>query len=330
MRHIREGYSALVTEATPGEETPPPNPEEVRQSTPFLVLQFFVFPMAIVAVCVTVFVIFGLISSESRTPRQYLAEARSGGGIFNIKRWQAAHALAGVLQSPKDLGAARSDPKFAEEVLELYHSTAKAEGDDVLLRRYLTLVLGRLGDAHALPDLRAAAAEEGGDGQTRVYAIWSLGALGDAQAVPDLVRLAHHEDAGVRKTAVHALGVFATDEAAAALHEATNDAVQDVRWNAALALGRRGDAAAAPVLREMLDRKQVTKALTDADPKQPPDAAAVEEIIVEAARSAATTPDSGLRPLLESLRDGDASLAVREAARAALERAAAPANGGSH
>jgi HEAT repeat protein len=316
-----------VTEATPTEETPPPNPEEVRQSTPFLVLQFFIFPMAIVAVCVTVFVIFGLISSESRTPRQYLAEARSGGGIFNIKRWQAAHALAGVLQSPKDLAAARSDPQFTQEVLDLYHSTAKAEGDDVLLRRYLTLVLGRLGDVRSLPDLRAAAAEEGGDGQTRIYAIWSLGALGDARALPDLVHLAHHEDAGVRKTAVHAMGVFASDDATAALREATTDAVQDVRWNAALALGRRGDAAAAPVLREMLDRMQVTKALADADPKQVPDPAAVEEIMVEAARSAASTPDPGLHPLLESLRDGDASLQVREAARVALEHVAPPAGG---
>src|SRR5689334_10585470 len=119
----REGYSALVSEATPApEQAPNPSAEEVRQSTPFLVLQFFIFPMAIVAVCVTVFVIFGLISSESRTPREYLAEARAGGGIFNIKRWQAAHALAGVLQSPKDLAAARSDPQFADDVLDLYRT----------------------------------------------------------------------------------------------------------------------------------------------------------------------------------------------------------------
>src|SRR5438477_4232989 len=116
----REGYSRRVSEVTPEPEPTPPSEasaEQVRQSTPFLVLQFFIFPMAIVAVCVTVFVIFGLISSESRTPRQYLAEARAGGGMFNIKRWQAAHALAGVLQSPKDLSAARSDPKFTEEVV---------------------------------------------------------------------------------------------------------------------------------------------------------------------------------------------------------------------
>jgi HEAT repeat protein len=293
---------------------PPAEPApEIRQSTPFLVLQFFIFPMAIVAVCVTVFVIFGLISSETRTPRQYLAEARAGGGIFNIKRWQAAHALASVLQSPKDLAAARNDPKFADDVLDLYRTTAKAEGDDVLLRRYLTLALGRLGDPRSLPDLRQTAGEDGGDPQTRIYAIWSLGAIGDAGAVPELVKLAHHEDAGVRKTAVHALGVFTTPDAQAALQQALADAAEDVRWNAALALGRRGDKSAAAVLKEMMDRKHLdtVPGLTDEQK---------EDVLVEAVISAGRTPDASLRPLLESLRDHDTDVKVREAARTALSQ----------
>lgn len=293
-----------------------PNPTtepapEARQSTPFLVLQFFIFPMAIVAVCVTVFVIFGLISSETRTPRQYLAEARAGGGIFNIKRWQAAHALASVLQSPKDLLAARNDPKFADDVLDLYRSTARAEGDDILLRRYLTLALGRLGDPRSLPDLRKAAGEDGGDAQTRIYAIWSLGAIGDAGALPELVQLARHEDSGVRKTAVHALGVFVDADAQAALRQALGDAVEDVRWNAALALGRRGDGAASAVLKEMMDRKHLDSITGLTDEQK-------EAVLVEAVASAGRTPDTSLRPLLENLRDNDVDLKVREAARTAL------------
>ena len=44
---------------------PPAEEASARQSTPFLVLQFFVFPMAIVAVSVAVFVVFGLIASAS-------------------------------------------------------------------------------------------------------------------------------------------------------------------------------------------------------------------------------------------------------------------------
>ncbi|MGF7473861.1 hypothetical protein WFJ45_24365, partial [Salmonella enterica subsp. enterica serovar Minnesota] len=57
-----------------------------RQSTPFLVLQFFVFPLSIVAVCVAVFVVFGLIASEGRGARDYLSEVRQGGAN---RRWQA-------------------------------------------------------------------------------------------------------------------------------------------------------------------------------------------------------------------------------------------------
>ena len=50
------------------EEEPP-----ARQSTPFLVLQFFIFPLSIVAVCVAVFVIFGMIASEGKGAREHLA-----------------------------------------------------------------------------------------------------------------------------------------------------------------------------------------------------------------------------------------------------------------
>ena len=44
----------------PGSDAPAPEPP-VRQSTPFLVLQFFIFPLAIVAVCVTVGVFVSMI-----------------------------------------------------------------------------------------------------------------------------------------------------------------------------------------------------------------------------------------------------------------------------
>src|SRR5262249_4432666 len=120
-------------ESAPSEVTPE---EPERHSTPFLVLQFFIFPMAIVAVCVTVFVVFGLISAEGKTPRAYLAEVRAGGGLFNIKRWQAAFALANSLETHPDLG--RSDPGFVDEVVGLFE---ESKSDDPLIRRSLALPL---------------------------------------------------------------------------------------------------------------------------------------------------------------------------------------------
>lgn len=292
--------------AGPGSEAPPPEP---RQTVPFLVLQFFVFPLAIVAVCVAVFVVFGLIAGESRGARDYLAEVRSGGAN---RRWQAAFELSKMLQSGRDLG----DPKFRSEVRGLFEET---KNDDPRVRRYLALALGRLGDRDAVPALLEAVRDEGGQGrppdpETRVYALWALGAIGDQAALPELAARARDQDAGLRKTAVHALGAFAGEEATAALLAALEDATEDVRWNAALALARRGERAAAPVLLQMIDRSHL-EAVPGSTAEQR------DQVILEAVAAAASLPLPELRDPLRHLRASDPSLKVREAARKALEAA---------
>jgi HEAT repeat protein len=289
------------------DESERPAPEETRQSTPFLVLQFFIFPMAIVAVCVTVFVVFGLIASESRGANDYLTEIRTGSAN---RRWQAAYELSKLLQTRKD--KALTEPKFARELVAAYEASTT---DDPRVRRYLALALGRLGDPQAVPALQKGAAVTGAEpaSEAQLYAVWALGAIGDTRALPQLVELGSAEDAGLRKTAVHALGAFGQPQAQEALHRALKDAVNDVRWNAALALGRRGDRASAPVLVEMLDRSQLENATPGLD------ATEREGVILAALRSARTAPDPALTPFVEKLRDGDVSLKIREAARAALE-----------
>ncbi|MBI3932720.1 MAG: HEAT repeat domain-containing protein [Acidobacteria bacterium] len=294
-----------------------PSLREDRQSTPFLVLQFFIFPMAIVAVCVAVFVVFGLISAEGKNPRQHLAEVRAGGGLFNIKRWQAAFALANALEAERDL--ARKDPAFVDEVVALYEESKE---DDPLVRRYLALALGRLGDRRAVPVLTKTL-DEGGrdtDSQTLIYAIWALGSIGDPASAPTLLRLAGSEDRGVRKTAVHALGVFPGEEPHAALARALDDAADDVRWNAAVALARRGDGRATPVLLQMMDRAHLSRVevpSTAGTERLAPDQ--VDAAVLQAVSSAPALSDPALRAALESLRAGDPSLKVREAARIALD-----------
>src|SRR5262245_45556989 len=101
--------------------------------------------MAIVAVSVAVFVIFGLVAGESKGPTDYLNEVRTGGAN---QRWQAAFELAKELQAKKD--PALSDPAFAKLLLDTF---VQAKADDPRVRRYLALALGRLGDASAVPVL---------------------------------------------------------------------------------------------------------------------------------------------------------------------------------
>ena len=286
-------------------EVPLPPVVEERQTVPFLVLQFFLFPLGIVAVCVAVFVIFGLIAGESRTARDYLAEIRSGSAN---RRWQAAFELSKLLQAGRD--KALADPRLAKEALALFQDSAK---DDPRVRRYLALALGRLGDRDAVPALLdvAKAAGEAGDPETRVYAIWSLGALGDERAVPELVALAKDEDAGLRKAAVHALGAFDAAPAREAERAALADAAEDVRWNAALALSRRQDTAAVPVLLQMMDRAHLAT-VEGLTPEQREDA------ILQAVAAAAALRQPETRAALERLRESDPNLKVREAARQAL------------
>jgi HEAT repeat protein len=296
----------------PGTEADPrkaEEPAEPRQSTPFLVLQFFIFPMAIVAVCVAVFVIFGLIAGESHGAREYLGEVRTGGAN---RRWQAAFELSKVLQAGKD--PALKDPKFAVELCQLFADSAS---DDPRVRRYLALAMGRLGDRRAVAPLREAVGDEGqagrpADADTQIYAIWALGAIGDPAALPDLVRLASGPDPGLRKAAVHALGAFPGDAPKQALVGALADATEDVRWNAAIALARRGDPAATPVLLTLLERGHLDK-VEGLRPEQK------EDVLLQAVAVAPALGDAAVQEALGRLRDSDPSLKVREAARKALE-----------
>ena len=282
-----------------------------RQTTPFLVLQFFIFPMAIVAVSVAVFVVFGLIAAEGRCARDYVQEVRSGG---SNRRWQAAFELSKLIQSRKD--PALDDPRFVPELVALFED---AEKDDPRVRRYLALALGKLGDARAVPALLKAVAPAGADADSEalIYSIWALGVIRDPRALPELLRLSEVEDAGVRKAAVHALGSLPGDASTERLRRSLQDAAEDVRWNAALALAHRADAACVPVILGMLDRSRLGS-VPGLTPEQQEDA------ILQAVPAAALVADAEIESALAALRDHDPSLRVREAALDALRRPASP------
>ncbi len=299
-----------MTEELPSPEAGGAEPPPEQQGAAYLVVQFLVFPLAIVAVGVGVFVLFGLITAEGKGPRDYLDLIRTGS---SNRRWQAAYELSKVIQVGED--PELSDPRLVREMVTLFED---AEGDDPRVRRYLALALGRLRDARAAPSLlgylgRVRRGEDAdSDSETHIYAVWALGAIGDEAAIPELVALTAHEDPGLRKTAVHGLGVFRSEEATAALREALGDPVDDVRWNAAAALARRGDTAALPVLEQMLDREQLAR-----DGGVTPNQS--EEIILQAVAAAAFLSDASLEARLTELGDDDPSLKVRDAARRSLE-----------
>jgi HEAT repeat protein len=163
----------------------------------------------------------------------------------------------------------------------------------------------------ALLQAARGSAQAPADSETQIYAVWALAAIGDASALPGLLELARAEDPGLRKAVVHALGSFPDARSADTLAAALSDAAEDVRWNAALALARRRDARAAPVLLQMMDRTHLA-AIAGLTPEQR------EEAIEQAAAAAGPVPDPTLRRALQGLVDTDPSPRVQEAARRAL------------
>lgn len=286
---------------TPPTAPPTASPNDLpKESARTILFQFVFFPLGIVLVGVAVFLLFGKLASSGQSIPDYLNEIRSGSAH---ERWQAAYQLSKSLKR----GEAKDYPDLSQKVAALYVS---AKDDDPRIRRYLSMVLGNLGDRRATPLLVDAAGEK--DVETRIYALLALAELRDPAGVSAMIRAAGDDEKDVRKTALYALGSTGDPRAVPVLAEALGDPTPDVRFNAAVGLSRFGDRRALGVLREMLDRRRLdTVAGMREDQKE-------EAMIVAAGATARFGGDeavTALRPL-----ERDRSLRVQSAARDALKQ----------
>src|SRR5437773_8505243 len=71
---------------------------EIKKPTSLLIAQFFLFPLIIIAICVGIFLLFGYLTYEQRTPGEYLTQIRTGSGT---QRWQAAYELSTIISRDK-------------------------------------------------------------------------------------------------------------------------------------------------------------------------------------------------------------------------------------
>ena len=286
------------------EEAKIEEPQDPPRSSWVLVGQFFVVPIFIVGLCVGVFILFGLITGETRTPRDYLEEVKSGKGS---RRWQAAFELSKYLTQK---GSVARDPRFASSLSTAFQG---ARQDDPRIRQYLALAMGRLGDPVAVEPLIAALDDN--DESTRLFVVWALGELGDSRALEPLLLLLQGPDPALRKMVAYSLGRLGKAEAVPSLKTALHDDQRDVRWNTALALARLGDRSGLPILHQMLDRNHLQSA-EEIHPTQ------TSEALLNAIRAVALLRDSSSRSLLERLRDDD-DVKVAAAAIEALKTMAA-------
>ena len=259
---------------------------------------------------VSVYIGFRSLLADARSPQDYLTEIQRGG---SDRRWPAAYELSRLMADPN----VRADKTLPPALVKAFRESK----DDPQVRRYLALAIGRLDPplpAAAVADLTSAL--EDPDSETRISVIWALGSSGDPAVVPRLIPLynAPGVDAGIRKIVVYALGALPGDEQLPILRTALQDATADVRWNAAVALARKGNHDGVPVLRQMLDRAYVQQAVTR-DVRQDDDQDPVADVMISGLRAAAALKDESLRPSVTTLSQGDRSLKVRAAAIEALK-----------
>jgi len=271
-----------------------------RESPRSILFQFVIFPLGIVCVAVVIFLLFGKLATEEHTIPDYLNAIRSGSAH---ERWQAAYQLSKSLKR----GEAARYPNLEQQVAAIY---VQSKHDDPRIRRYLSMVLGTLGDRRATPVLLDGLNDR--DVDNRLYTLIALGQLRDPAAVPRIVQAANDEERDVRKAAYYALGEIGDPRAIPALVHGLEDEVADVRWNAAISLSQFGDRRAIPPLREMLDRTRLNQ-IRDMREDQKEDAM----IVAMSAYAKLAGPEA--RPDLERLAR-DPSLRVQAAAKEALSR----------
>jgi hypothetical protein len=280
--------------------------EEAGRRSPAgrLVIRFFLVPLLVVGTAVGIFLVFSLMTFERRSPRDYLAEVKGGSAG---RRWQAAFELS------RRIGSMKPGPErdaIAAESLRLFETLSPSRREDVRVRRYLVLVLGKLRDRTALPALIAATRDP--DAETRLYSVWAVGMIGDPRGLDAVLEASRSEDAGARKMAAYVMGKLGDRRAAARLKVLLEDRVPDVRWNAAIALASLGDGSGIAVLRSMIDRAALGRQAQLSGDQ-------AEAAMVNALKAFALLRDEGSLPLLERVAREDPNLRVRDSARRAIE-----------
>jgi HEAT repeat protein len=278
-------------------------------AAPALAVQFFLIPLAVVGITVAVYVGFRSLLADDRRAQDYLAEVRNGG---SDRRWPAAYELSRLMADPE----VRADRTLAPALVKAF---VEARDDDPRVRQYLALAIGRLDPplpAEAIAELKKTV--DAGDGEARISAMWALGSSGDASVIPALEPLYQSPDPGVRKMTVYALGALPGDTQIDTLRAALEDSTADVRWNAAVALARKGRHDGVPVLRQMLDRQYVEQTVKR-EVRQDEDRDPIAEVMISGLRAAATLKDPTLKPSVTALSQTDRSMKVRQAALEALK-----------
>jgi HEAT repeats len=293
-------------------DKPPPLADlpPVEAPSASFVVQLFLIPAVVVAVVIMVWLLFGKLAGGERDPAEYVRRLRQASGD-----WRSAFELASLIQNDAKLAA---DPRLLGELSDLLSRELTAKTVDTQLTVYLIKTVGAfqtldatLDDGRKVDPIEplAQALEPRYDLAIRMEAAASLakhaarmeGKVDDPKAVAALAQAASADDPELRQVAVYALGFFRSEDAVKILRaRLQEDENRYVRYNAAIALGRRGDAAATGTLKEMPSTAQLDRVVEL--PTKTEQQNKIEAIELEALQAVQSSMSSGSADLVRSLR----------------------------
>ena len=267
-------------------------PEELPPVTPpsaGFIVQLFVIPALIVMAVVAVWALFGKLADSGSDWQQLVAEL---GGGNEHRRWRAAQELAQLLHNeriapPADRAPLASNPQVALALSELLKETLASPStspETIMQQEFLARALGGLeADDTTLPILAQTLSSDRApdvrkSGLMAITAIsgrhfdkamgydpelaanappaprnpLETATISNSEVLQQIRVAAQDQDAIVRHIAAYALGNISGPESISQLKVMLGDSDRQARANAAMGLARNGDAAALPVLLELL------------------------------------------------------------------------------
>lgn len=299
---------------TPANPSPIHDLPPVEAPTAGFIIQLFVIPALIVGVVVVVWLLFGKLAGGERDAKSYVEKLKG-----DSADWRAAYELANLIQNDANLA---QDGELLGELTALLDQELSTEANPKF-DQFLALTLGGFKTLDAKPvggkpvdplATLAAALDPKHAPTIRIAAAASLakhgarldGKLESDVAVNALAKASDASEPEVRQITAYALGFFDGDAAITALRGRLTDEDRFARYNAAIALGRKGDPNAVAVFREILTPEaigQVVKFETKTETENK-----IEEIQLQGLDALQTSVQAGnptlaklLRPELEGL-----------------------------
>src|SRR5262249_42613592 len=297
-------FSSVLCMETKSTSVSIPNPDElieVRKPTSLLIAQFFLFPLIIIAICIGIFLLFGYLTYEQKTPQEYLTEVRTGSEL--CCRWQSAYELSNLIASQKEK---LRNTNFVNDLITVYQGS---RGGDPRIRRYLALTMGHLGDSRAVPALIEGLNDP--DTENQMNNLLALGSIADKSATASVVQRLSSTDPAVRKMAAFVLSALKDPSAIHDLQGSLTDSNEEVRWYAAIALAQVNDASGSDVLMKLIDHGYIDKL-------QGYTAEQRSQLLINAVKCLGILKFEPAKDRILALSQSDPDLAVRDASLEAL------------